>query len=337
MNPADRRDGGNMHAAWREGRVLITGATGLLGSWLVEAVLARGGEPVALVRDGVPDARFHAAGLDRRTVVVRGALEDFALVERVVNEYDVATVFHLGAQTLVATANRSPLSTFEANIRGTWHVLEAVRTSPWVKRVVVASSDKAYGRQSDLPYREETPLLGRHPYDVSKACADLLAQAYAHTYGLAAVVARCGNLFGGGDLNFNRLVPGVIRDLLAGRRPLIRSDGTPKRDYLYVKDAADGYCRLAERADEEGVRGRAFNFGTHTPRTPLEVTARIARLAGREELAPDVRATWKGEIQDQVLDAGLAREVLGWTPAYDFDAALAETLDWYRAYLADPR
>ncbi len=317
---------------WAGRRVLVTGATGLLGSWLTGELVDQGAEVVALVRDGVPRSRFYLAGLDRSVDSVRGALEDYPALERTLNEYEVEAVFHLGAQTIVGTANRSPLSTFEANIKGSWNVLEAARVSPLVQRVVVASSDKAYGDQPRLPYTEEAPLQGRHPYDVSKSCTDLLTQAYAQTYRLPVAIARCGNLFGGGDLNFNRLIPGTIRSLLRGENPVIRSDGTPKRDYFYVRDAARAYLLLAENLERPEVAGEAFNFGTHDPLNPLQVAQRILDLGGGSRLKLDVQNTWRGEIQDQYLDSSKARRVLQWQPAYAFDQALTETLDWYRDY-----
>lgn len=318
---------------WQGRRVLVTGATGLLGSWLTEDLAAAGAEVVAIVRDGVPRSRFHLAGLDRKVTTVRGQLEEYSLVERSLNEYEVQLVFHLAAQTIVGTANRSPLSTFAANIQGTWNVLEAARTSPLKPGLVVASSDKAYGTQAQLPYTEEAPLAGRHPYDASKSCADLLAQAYAHTYQLPLTIARCGNLYGGGDLNFNRLVPGTIRSLLAGERPVIRSDGSPQRDYFYVRDAVRAYCLLAEALDRPEVRGQAFNFGVNQPLTPLQMAAAISRVLGRSGLEPVIENTWQGEIRDQYLDASKAKRVLGWKPAFSLEQGLQETVAWYQDFL----
>lgn len=318
---------------WKGRRVLVTGATGLLGAWLTEALVERQAGVVALVRDTVPRSRFHLAGLDQKVDQVRGALEDYVLLERALNEYEVELVFHLGAQTIVGTANRSPLSTFESNIKGTWSLLEAARVSPLVKGVVVASSDKAYGDQPNLPYTEDVPLLGRHPYDVSKSCADLIAQAYARTYDLPIAIARCGNLFGGGDLNFNRLIPGTIRSAFQNQAPVIRSDGTPKRDYFYAKDAARAYLLLAENLERPEVKGQAFNFGTNDPLTPLQITERVLKIMKKASLQPDVQKTWQGEIQDQYLDASRARQVLKWQPEYTLDSALEETVAWYQQHL----
>ena len=321
---------------WENRKVLVTGATGLLGSWLVEALCERRAEVVAIIRDNVPRSKFHLAQLDKKTITVRGALEDYRLIERTLNEYEIELVFHLGAQTIVETANRSPLATFESNIQGTWHLLEAARVSPLVKGVVVASSDKAYGGQEKLPYVETAPLQGRHMYDVSKSCADLIAQAYAATYSLPLAIVRCGNIFGGGDLNFNRLIPGTMQAVVKHERPVLRSDGTPKRDYFYVADAALAYLKVAEALERPEVKGQAFNFGTNTPLNPVQVVEAILRLADVKDLTPEIRSTWQGEIQDQYLDSTRARRVLGWEPQYTFEAAIRETLGWYRDYFKAP-
>lgn len=319
---------------WADRSVLVTGGTGLLGSWLTADLVERGASVVCLVRDWVPDSELVSAGTLGRCRVVRGELEDFQLMLRTMNEYEVDTVFHLGAQTLVGTASRSALSTFESNIRGTWAVLEAARQlMPRVKRVIVASSDKAYGAHDRLPYTEETPLAGRFPYDVSKSCADLISQSYWHSFGLPVVVTRCGNLYGGGDLNFSRLVPGTIRSALRGEPPVIRSDGTFVRDYFFVRDAVDAYRRLAERVPEDGVTGEAFNFGTETPLSVVEMAQRILASAGRPDLPLEILGQATNEIPRQYLDCTKARSRLGWRPAFTMDAALAETVDWYRRHL----
>lgn len=316
-------------AAFWPGRVtLVTGATGLLGGWLVRRLVAEGAEVVALVRDGVPEAMLHESGV--RTV--RGDVEDGACVERVLNEYAVDTVFHLAAQTIVGTANRNPVSTFETNVAGTWRLLEACRRSPWVGQIVVASSDKAYGEQPILPYTEETPLQGRHPYDVSKSCADLIAASYAHSYGLPVCITRCGNLFGGGDLNFNRLVPGTVRSVLRGEPPVIRSNGRFVRDYFYVEDAADAYVCLAERlAADRSLVGHAFNLGSDRPMSALEMVEAI--LAAMDSpLRPLILDEAKGEIPDQHLDGAKARTLLGWSGGIPLEEALARTVAWYAAH-----
>lgn len=320
---------------WTDRPVLVTGATGLLGPALVEALLARHAAVVCLVRDLVPRSRFVVDGVDRRVTVVRGDVRDGAVLERVVGEYEVRTVFHLAAQTIVGIANRNPRSTFETNVAGTWELLEACRRSPTVSEVVLASSDKAYGDQQVLPYAEDMPLQGRHPYDVSKSCADLIARAYAQTWDVPVAVTRCGNLYGGGDLNFSRLVPGVIRDVIAGRRPVIRSDGSLTRDYLYVADAAGAYLATAAAlANDAGMRGRAYNFSVETPLTVLEMVARV--LAAMDSpLRPEVRDEASNEIRAQYLDAGRARTELGWKPEIGLDEGLRRTVAWYRSWFAE--
>ena len=319
---------------WRGRRVFVTGGTGLLGSWMVEELLRRGAEVVCLMRDWVPASRFLTSGLLERCNVVRGELEDADLLVRALNEYEIECVFHLGAQTIVGTAARSAVSTFEANIRGTWNLLEACKTNgKLVKRVIVASSDKAYGEHERLPYTEDAPLQGRFPYDVSKSCTDLISFSYWHTYRLPVAVTRCGNLFGGGDLNFNRLIPGTIRSVLQNERPVVRSDGSFVRDYFYVRDAVNAYLQLAERMPAAPFVGEAFNFGTETPASVLEVVAVILKTMGREDLAPVVRNEASHEIQRQYLDCTKARTRMGWHPDYTFEAGLRETIEWYRGWL----
>lgn len=323
---------------WRGRRVLVTGATGMVGAWLVKELLSRGASVVGLVRDADPQSELYRSGDVRGISVVNGRLEDFSTVERAVNEHGTDVVFHLGAQTIVGAAHRAPLPTFESNIRGTYHLLEACRRhADLVSRVVVASSDKAYGSQPDLPYTEESPLDGRHPYEVSKSCADLLARTYHVTYGLPVAIARCGNIYGGGDLNWSRIVPGTVRSILEGRAPVIRSDGTYVRDYIYVEDVVEAYLRLAERIGEPGVRGEAFNFSTETPLSVLELVERIRGLMdGGAEMEPEVLDVAEGEIQEQYLSAAKARSRLDWTPDHDLEAGLRATIDWYRDLLAGP-
>ena len=330
--------GNTAHAfAWVDRPVLVTGATGLLGSHLVDGLLARGAAVGALVRDHAPRSRAQLDGSLTRCWQVRGSVEDFDLMERTLNEYEVDTVFHLAAQTIVGTANRNPRSTFEANIRGTYNLLEACRRVPTVKRIVLASSDKAYGDHGPDPYTEEQPLQGRHPYDVSKSCADLIAQSYFTTYGLPVCITRCGNLFGGGDLNFNRLIPGTIRSLLRGERPVIRSDGRFVRDYFYVRDGALAYLTLAERMEATGVFGEAFNFSNDHPLTVLELVGRLQQVMGREDLSPIILDEARHEIHSQSLSSAKAQRLLGWQPSYSFDAALAETVSWYKEQLEGPQ
>jgi CDP-glucose 4,6-dehydratase len=319
-----------MSGFWQYRNVLVTGCTGLLGGWVVQELLARGATTVGLVRDWVPRSRLLTEDLLAKLIVVRGTLEDQALLERGLNEYAIDTVFHLAAQTIVTTANRNPVSTFESNIRGTWTVLEACRRVGTVKGVVVASSDKAYGAQERLPYEEGAPLLGRFPYDVSKSCADLLAQGYAATYGLPVAITRCGNFFGGGDLNFSRIVPGTILSALRNEAPIIRSDGTYVRDYLYVRDGALACLLLAEALQARGLRGEAFNFSYELRLTAREMVDRILALMGRADLAPVVRNEATNEIPHQYLSSRKAREALAWRPAFGLDQGLTETISWYR-------
>ncbi len=323
-----------MPDAWRDRPVLVTGATGLLGGWLVEALLGRGAHVVAIVRDRIPRSRLLAERIIDRVDVAWGDVTDYLFVERVIAEYEVECVFHLAAQTIVGIANRSPLSTFDTNVRGTWNVLEACRHQPRPPRVVVASSDKAYGDHETLPYDETSALQGRHPYDVSKSAADLIAQSYWHSFRLPVAVTRCGNLFGGGDLNWNRIVPGTIRSVLQGEPPVIRSDGRLTRDYIYVEDAVDAYLRVAEAlADDEAVRGQGINVSYEQPQSVLELVERLLRLMGRSDLRPRILSEAHNEIRDQYLDATRARKLLGWSPRVALDRGLERTVGWYRAFL----
>lgn len=327
-------EGLEVSRAWEGRRVFVTGATGIVGSCLVRRLLDEGATVVTLVFDWDPQSELIRSGDVEKTHVVSGRLEDFSALERAVNLHETDTVIHLGAQTLVGTANRNPLPTFEANIRGTYNLLEVCRIHrDLVKSVVVASSDKAYGDVAELPYTEEMPPVGKHPYDVSKSCADLLAATYGHTYELPVTVARCGNIYGGGDLNWSRIVPGTIRSLLGGEPPLLRSDGTFTRDYIYVRDVVDGYLRLADRAGEEGVRGEAFNFSPGEPLSVLQITREIQRLMGREDLDPVILDQARAEIRDQYLDCTKAAEHLGWTSGYTLEEGLRETIAWYSDFL----
>ena len=292
---------------------------------------------VALVLDPDPLSRFYRESIDRRCHIVHGDLRSFDDCMRAINSYEAQIVFHLGAQTIVGTALRDPLECFESNIRGTYNLLEAARRlTSIVKTVVIASSDKAYGDSPILPYTEDMALSGRHPYDVSKSCTDLVSLAYAHTYDLPVTVARCGNIYGGGDLNWSRIVPGTIRSLLAGEAPVLRSDGGPIRDYIYVKDVVAAYLCLAEEIEREGVAGYAFNFSPQSRYTVFDIVAAIGRAVGIDR-APKVLATAEMEIRDQTLDATRARERLGWTAAWSLEDGLRETAAWYRAYLSEGR
>ncbi len=319
---------------WRDHPTFVTGATGMIGSWLVKWLLERGAHVVALVLDVDPQSELYRSGDIAKVSVVNGCLEDFRTLERAISQHEVNTVFHLGAQTLVGAAWRSPLVTFEANVRGTYNLLEACRVhSGLVERVVVASSDKAYGEQAELPYTEEMRLDGRQPYEVSKSCADLLAQTYHHAYGLRVGIARLGNVYGGGDLNWSRIVPGTIRALLRGERPVVRSDGTYVRDYVYVRDAAEAYVRLAQGLDNSRVHGQAFNFGTGSPATVLELVSKIQHVLHCEHLQPCISDDARGEIRSQYLSFAKARDLLGWRPQFSLEEGLRHTIEWYRHFL----
>jgi CDP-glucose 4,6-dehydratase len=326
--------GASVSWSWAGRRALVTGATGMIGSWLVKELLARGVDVAVLVRDGDPQSELHRSGDGSRVTLVSGQLEDFGSIERAINEHEADTVFHLAAQTLVGTAYRYPLATFEANVRGTYHVLEACRLhASLVQRVVIASSDKAYGAQPSLPYTEDMPLMGRAPYEVSKSCADLLAQCYHQTYGLPVAIARCGNVYGGGDLNWSRVVPGTVRACLRQQRPIIRSDGTFLRDYIYVRDVVHAYLCLAESLTNPALRGEAFNFGTDSPRSVLDVVRTIQSLMEAGDLEPDIRETATQEIHSQWLSSEKASRLLGWRPRFSFEDGLRETIAWYDAWL----
>jgi CDP-glucose 4,6-dehydratase len=320
---------------WQDRPTFVTGGTGLVGAWLVKRLVQSGAEVVCLVRDWTPQSELHRSGLFDRVKVVRGDVADGALLERALGEYEIATVVHLAAQTIVGIANRNPVSTFETNIGGTWALLEACRRSPKVREIVVASSDKAYGACEKLPYDESTPLAGAHPYDVSKSCTDLIAHAYAHTYGLPVVITRCGNFYGGGDLNWNRIVPGTIRSILRGERPVIRSDGKFVRDYFYVEDGAAAYMHLAEQlAKDASLRGEAFNFSNEIQINVLDLVARIGRAMG-SKLEPIVQNEASNEIRLQYLDATKAKKRLGWKPLFELDDGLARTIDWYTRFFSE--
>jgi CDP-glucose 4,6-dehydratase len=318
---------------WLDRPVLVTGCTGVLGSWLTIALVDAGAAVTGLIRDEVPFSQLRRSGYQDRIRVVSGDVTDYELVERALNEYEIDTVFHLAAQTIVPIANRAPLSTFETNIKGTWTLLEAARRTPKTERVIVASSDKAYGAHEELPYTEDAALLGCHPYDVSKACADRIARAYAVTYDLPVAVTRCANLYGGGDLNWSRLIPGTIRSVIRGKPPVIRSDGTFIRDYLYIPDAVAGYLRLAERMDAAGVAGEAFNFGMNDPRSALEVVQTIIDISDQPTLEPCVLGEAENEIRAQYVDSDKAKRWLDWAPQHSLKEGLRETLSWYREFL----
>ena len=319
---------------WKNRRVFITGITGFVGSWLADRLVRAGANVTGLVKNGtLRGSHLIHLGLDRRVSLVSGCLEDLPLLCRAIKRKRISVVYHLGAQPIVATANRYPVPTFKTNIEGTWNLLEACRSNPHIRAVVVASSDKAYGSHKKLPYKENFPLNAEYPYDVSKACADLIARSYFKTYHLPAVVTRFANLYGPGDLNFSRIVPDTIRSILQGKPPLLRSDGTPERDYLYIDDAVDLYLLLAERINI--TQGQTFNAGHNRPVSVRKVVRTLLRLAGREDLQPQILAKGNlhGEIDRQWLDGGKAKRLFGWQPAVPLEEGLRRTLIWYRLYL----
>ncbi len=318
---------------WLDRPVFVTGCTGFLGSWLTIALVEAGADVVGLVRDEVPFSQLRRSGYQDRIAIVRGDVTDYELIERALNEYEIDTVFHLAAQTIVTIANRAPLSTFETNIKGTWTVLEAARRTATIQRIAIASSDKAYGAHETLPYTEDAALLGCYPYDTSKACADIIGRTYATTYGLPVAVTRCANLYGGGDLNWSRLIPGTIRSVIRGERPIIRSDGTFLRDYLYVQDAVSAYLTLAQQMDSPDVQGEAFNFGMDAPQSVMKVVQTIIEVSHDPTLEPVVLDEAPNEIEAQYLDSQKAKHTLDWKPRYSLEEGLRETTAWYREFL----
>lgn len=318
---------------WLDRPVFVTGGTGLLGSWLVKELVNLKAAVVCLVRDWVPQSELVRTSLMELVSVVRGDIRDRALIERILGEYEINTVFHLAAQTIVTIANRNPVSTFETNIGGTWMLLEACRRSPLVKQIIMASSDKAYGDSPSLPYTEDMPLKGQHPYDVSKSCADLIAQAYTKTYNLPVAITRNANLYGGGDLNWNRIIPGTIRSVIREQRPVIRSDGRYIRDYFYIEDAAAANIMLAEKiAESNELFGEAFNFTYERHVTVLELTNTIIRLMN-SNLEPVILNEVTGEIREQYLSAKKARMMLSWKPLFTIEEGLERTIQWYKKFL----
>ncbi|XDE65210.1 GDP-mannose 4,6-dehydratase [Arthrospira platensis BEA 1257B] len=322
-----------MNDFWRDRSVFMTGCTGLLGGWMVTELVQRGAKVTGLVRDSVPQSRLYTDNWSDKINIVRGCVEDLPTIERAIAEYQVDTVFHLGAQTLVGVANQNPLGTFEANIKGTWNVLEACRRVGGVSRILIASSDKAYGDQEILPYNETAPLQGQHPYDVSKSCADLISRTYYVSYGLPVCVTRCGNFYGGGDLNFNRIVPDTIRSALREQPVTLRSDGSYIRDYFYVKDGVLAYLHLAEQMERKEIWGEAFNFSNELQITVLELVQKILAVMNKNHLQPVILNQAKNEIKHQYLSAEKARQMLSWQPQYSLESGLKETIDWYQKFL----
>jgi CDP-glucose 4,6-dehydratase len=318
---------------WLDRPTFLTGGTGLVGNWLVRRLVESGADVVCLIRDWVPQSELVRSGLIEKVKVVCGDIRERDVLERVLGEYEIDTVIHLAAQTIVSIANLNPISTFETNIAGTWNLLEACRRSPRVKQIVVASSDKAYGDQETLPYDERTPLQGRHPYDVSKSAADLIANTYAVTYNLPVAITRCGNFYGGGDLNWNRIIPGTIRSIIRGQRPVIRSDGEYIRDYFYVEDGAAAYMLLAEKlALQPELRGQAFNFSNEIQVTVGQIVGKILELLD-SDLVPEIRNEVSNEIRHQYLSAAKARNRLGWAPLFTLEQGLDKTVAWYKEFL----
>jgi CDP-glucose 4,6-dehydratase len=325
-----------MNSFWKDRSVFVTGGTGLLGSWLVAQLMDHGANVVCLVRDWVPQSELVRSRRIEQVKTVRGDVCDRELIERTLGEYEAEVVFHIAAQAIVGIANRNPVSTFSTNIGGTWSVLEACRRSPKVTSVVIASSDKAYGDQERLPYDENMALQGRHPYDVSKSCADMIAQTYAATYNLPVAITRCGNFYGGGDLNWNRVVPGTVRSILRGERPVIRSDGEFVRDYFYIQDGASAYMLLAERlVSNLALRGQAFNFSNESQISVRELVELILNKMN-SSLRPEILNQASNEIRHQYLSAEKARTLLNWRPQFTLDEGLNRTIAWYREFLDVP-
>lgn len=319
---------------WQDRPTFVTGGTGLVGSWLIQRLVDAGSDVVCLVRDWVPQSELVRSGLIERVKIVRGDVRDRDMLERALGEFEIDTVIHLAAQTIVTIANRNPISTFETNIAGTWNLLEASRRSPKVKQIVMASSDKAYGDQEILPYSEDTPLQGQHPYDVSKSAADLIAATYAKSYDLPVVITRCGNFYGGGDLNWNRIIPGTIRSVLRRQAPIIRSDGGYIRDYFYVEDGAAVYMLLAEQlALRPELKGQAFNFSNEIQVTVREIVESVIKLM-KSNLKPEILNETSNEIRHQYLSAEKARRVLNWKPLFNLNQGLTITIDWYKNFFA---
>lgn len=316
-------------------KIFVTGASGFIGSHLVKSLLKQQAEIICLVRDFVPNSMFFTKELDKKVIIVKADLEDYFSIERTINEYQPESIIHLGAQTIVGTANCSPIGTFNSNIKGTWNLLEAARVhDKFIKSIVIASSDKAYGEQEKLPYTEESPLNATNPYDASKACTDILARSYAVTYSIPLSISRCGNFFGGGDLNFSRLVPGTIKSAIFNESPVLRSDGLYIRDYIYVLDAVNAYEVLAKQTEEKKFKGEAFNFSNEVQLTALDFTNKILEKMNKKNLKPIIKNQASGEIKAQHLSAKKARETLGWKSEWGIDKALDETIKWYKEYFS---
>jgi CDP-glucose 4,6-dehydratase len=318
---------------WSDKRVLVTGASGMVGSWLTQWLVESGAHTVAFIADTDPQSELVRSGTINKVSVVNGRLENYDDIERAINNHEVDSIFHLGAQPIVGAADRAPRHTFESNIQGTWNLLDACRVlSPLVKRIVVASSDKAYGTQPILPYTEDMSMNGDHPYEVSKSCTDLISTTYARTYGTPVTIARCGNIYGGGDLNWNRIVPGTFRSLLRGEQPVLRSDGTFVRDYLHVDDIVSAYLTLGEQTDKPEFAGQGFNFSDESPLTVMQIYKAICEAAGRKDTEPQILNAASSEIKDQFLDSTKAHNVLAWRASVTLEDGLKKSFDWYRNF-----
>jgi CDP-glucose 4,6-dehydratase len=321
---------------WEGRNVLITGANGFVGSWLAESLINKKANVIALIRDYVPSSTLNYMGISQKLkAIVNGDITDFFSVKRVFNEYEIDTCFHLAAQTIVGVANRSPIPTFETNIKGTWNILEAALNSKTIERIVIASTDKVYGEPIKLPIKEDHPLLATYPYDASKACADIISHTYFKTYGLPVGITRCCNIYGGGDLNFSRIVPDTVRSIIFNKNPIIRSDGTPVRDFIFVADVVEAYLYLAENLERKDVKGEAFNFGSNSPIKILDLVNKVIEISGKK-LKPTIlgKGKQKGEINVQYLSIEKAEKLLKWKPKVSLEEGLKKTIEWYTNYFS---
>lgn len=310
-------------------KILITGGAGFIGSWLAKELIDLGARVIVL---DLKDSHPILNDLQKKPILIRGDVRSYNLVKTILRERHPDFIFHFAAQTIVGIANRNPLPTLKTNIAGTWHILEAARCYP-AKGIIIASSDKAYGDQPVIPYKENTPLVGMHPYDVSKSSADLIAQMYFKTYQLPLCIIRSANVFGGGDIHFSRVIPETIRAAFYNKSPIIRSDGRFERDYLYIKDEINGCLMLAGALfKKREVLGQAFNFGTNHPYFVEEVVKIILDLMQKNNLKPLILNEAKNEIRNQSLDFSKAKKLLGWQPQYSLKDGLKETIQWYTQY-----
>lgn len=323
----------NTKRFWKNRSVLLTGGDGIVGSWLIKALLSAGAKVVALIYDHNTNSELYLSGDVHRIKVVDGRLEDISVIRLALTKYKIESVFHLGAQAIVGTAWQRPLDTFESNIRGTYNLLEACRLTKSVRRIVVASSDKAYGEHTQLPYTEEMSLQGRFPYEVSKSCTDLLAQSYYYSYGLPVAIVRCGNIYGGGDLHFSRIVSGTILSFLNGQAPIIRSDGKFVRDYIYVKDVCHAYMLVAQGLADKKLWGESFNCSNEEPMTVLALVKAISQMMGCSAIKPKILNQVHGEIRKQFLSSAKIQRLLKWRAQYSLTQGLSETVDWYRTFV----